>query len=79
MDSDRVMVLDKGELVEFDTPKNLLDNSNSIFSSMVAATGPATEAYLRQVAYGERSVLETLALSPPPPEGKSGNKERIKM
>jgi ABC-type proline/glycine betaine transport system ATPase subunit len=60
MDSDRVMVLDKGELMEFDTPRNLLENPKSIFASMVAATGPATAAYLRQVAFGEKSVLDSI-------------------
>lgn len=34
MDSDRIVVLDKGVIVEFDSPKNLLSNPNSIFSSM---------------------------------------------
>ncbi|EGT36839.1 hypothetical protein CAEBREN_20416 [Caenorhabditis brenneri] len=34
MDSDRIMVLDKGVVVEFDTPKNLLDDQNGVFYSM---------------------------------------------
>lgn len=34
MDSDRIVVLDKGQIVEFDSPNNLLLNSASIFSSM---------------------------------------------
>ena len=28
------MVLDKGKIIEFNTPKNLLDDKNSIFYSM---------------------------------------------
>ncbi|XP_021961754.1 multidrug resistance-associated protein 1 isoform X2 [Folsomia candida] len=39
MDSTRVMVLDKGEIREFDSPENLLSNKNSIFSGMVKDAG----------------------------------------
>jgi len=59
MDSSRVMVLDKGKLVEFDTPKQLL-LSKGIFESMVGATGPSTSEYLRKVAFGEISAVEAL-------------------
>ncbi|KAK8803865.1 hypothetical protein WA158_001559 [Blastocystis sp. Blastoise] len=37
MDSDRVCVMDQGIVAEFDTPLNLLNNPNSIFSGMVVA------------------------------------------
>lgn len=35
MDSDRVMVMSNGQLVEFDTPARLLENSVSQFSQLV--------------------------------------------
>jgi ATP-binding cassette subfamily C (CFTR/MRP) protein 1 len=35
LDSDRVMVLDKGHLVEFDSPSVLLQNPNSFFYGLV--------------------------------------------
>lgn len=36
LDYDIVMVLDKGRVVEMDSPSNLLSDKNSIFSSMAA-------------------------------------------
>ena len=35
---DRIMVLDDGRLVEFDTPQNLLKDSNSRYAQMVQAS-----------------------------------------
>ena len=34
MDSNRVLVLDKGQVGEFDSPANLLSNQQSIFYSL---------------------------------------------
>ena len=39
IDSDRIMVMDAGELVEFDSPKALLENTSSIFYMLVQETG----------------------------------------
>jgi ABC-type multidrug transport system fused ATPase/permease subunit len=50
MDSDRILVLDSGNIAEFDTPKRLLQNPRSVLSGMVDATGPITAAYLRDIA-----------------------------
>ncbi|XP_072021819.1 LOW QUALITY PROTEIN: ATP-binding cassette sub-family C member 5-like [Amphiura filiformis] len=36
LDSDKIMVVDDGKIAEFDTPSNLLADSNSLFSIMVA-------------------------------------------
>jgi ABC-type multidrug transport system fused ATPase/permease subunit len=37
LDYDYVMVLDKGRIVEMDSPSKLLNDKTSIFSSMAAA------------------------------------------
>ncbi|KAJ2088972.1 hypothetical protein IW138_003813 [Coemansia sp. RSA 986] len=39
IDYDRVLVLDKGRIAEFDTPYNLLQNDNGIFKSMCEKSG----------------------------------------
>jgi ABC-type multidrug transport system fused ATPase/permease subunit len=48
MDYDRILLLDGGKLVEFDTPKNLLANPDSHLSTLVAASADADE--LRAIA-----------------------------
>eukprot|EP00741_Cyanophora_paradoxa_P016796 tig00020941_g16221.t1 len=53
MDSDRILVLDKGVLAEFDTPAALLARPDSILAAMVEHTGPEAAAHLRRVANGE--------------------------
>ena len=42
LDCDRVMVLDSGRLKEFDTPSNLLSNSQTMFYDMATKAGVAT-------------------------------------
>jgi len=41
LDNDRILVLDKGTVAEFDTPQNLLEDTNSIFYSMTKKAGLA--------------------------------------
>ena len=40
IDCDRIIVMSKGKIVEFDTPKKLLKNKKSVFYAMVQETGP---------------------------------------
>jgi len=42
IDSTRILVMDSGNVAEFDSPDNLLADSNSIFSSMVASENAAS-------------------------------------
>ncbi|KAF5283711.1 hypothetical protein FQR65_LT13746 [Abscondita terminalis] len=50
MDSDRVMVMDAGRIVEFDHPHLLLQNRNGVFSSLVQQTGSAMSDTLKTIA-----------------------------
>jgi len=51
MDSDRILVMDDGYAREYDFPFNLLENPNSLFSSMVNATGQHEADELKRIAY----------------------------
>lgn len=50
MDSDRVLVMDAGQAVEFDHPHRLLQKPHGFFTKMVQQTGASMEANLRKVA-----------------------------
>ncbi|KAJ2806616.1 hypothetical protein H4R20_001622 [Coemansia guatemalensis] len=46
IDSDMVLVIDDGQLAEYDTPQNLLANKNSLFSKIVEEAHTSTAAQL---------------------------------
>ncbi|XP_068230341.1 ATP-binding cassette sub-family C member 4-like isoform X1 [Palaemon carinicauda] len=50
MDSDRVMVLEAGEIEEFDEPHILLKNAASRFTMLVQQTGRSATEQLREIA-----------------------------
>ncbi|XP_050673621.1 ATP-binding cassette subfamily C member 4-like [Leptidea sinapis] len=50
MDSDRVLVMGAGQILEFDHPYNLMSNPDSHFSGMVRETGEKVSAQLFEVA-----------------------------
>lgn len=50
MDSDKVLVMDSGEIVEFDHPYNLLKNKEGFLYKMVKETGQATTDTLHRIA-----------------------------
>lgn len=50
MDSDRVLVMGSGEVIEYDHPYILLSDPNSHFSSMVRETGEKSSQNLFQIA-----------------------------
>ena len=55
IDYDRLLVLDKGELAEFDTPWNLIQKEDGIFRSMCLKSGTFAEleAAAREKAFSE--------------------------
>lgn len=65
IDCDKILVLEFGRVKEFDSPKALLMNPQSEFSSMVDETGPTNAAFLRHVAIegtsGVNDEINTLA------------------
>lgn len=50
MNSDMIMVFEKGELVEFDKPLTLLNDPSSLFSKMAAQSGAENFEFLRNAA-----------------------------
>ncbi|XP_050545468.1 probable multidrug resistance-associated protein lethal(2)03659 [Daktulosphaira vitifoliae] len=50
MDSDKVLVMDAGKMVEFDHPHILLQNKSGFLSKMVHQTGPNTAELLQKIA-----------------------------
>ncbi|XP_042515081.1 ABC transporter C family member 2-like [Macadamia integrifolia] len=53
IDCDRVILLEAGQILEFDTPEDLLLNEGSAFSKMVQSTGSANAQYLRSLVLGD--------------------------
>ena len=51
IDSNRVLVLDAGRLVQFDTPRNLLAAKTGIFYNLVQQTGPEMAAKLENAVF----------------------------
>ncbi|XP_035824676.1 multidrug resistance-associated protein 4 isoform X2 [Aplysia californica] len=50
MDCDRLMVLEKGELKEMDTPHNLLQDPDGVFTRLVLSTGKSQAKQLQALA-----------------------------
>ncbi|KAF9578434.1 hypothetical protein BGW38_005754, partial [Lunasporangiospora selenospora] len=50
IDYDRILVMNQGKVAEYDTPRNLLSNPDSIFSSMVNETGAQNASHLKTLA-----------------------------
>ncbi|ORX97979.1 P-loop containing nucleoside triphosphate hydrolase protein [Basidiobolus meristosporus CBS 931.73] len=55
IESDRILVLDEGKVVEFDTPINLLNNPDGFFYSLVKQNGDEAVERLKQMASARTS------------------------
>ncbi|XP_052868167.1 ATP-binding cassette sub-family C member 4-like [Anopheles cruzii] len=66
MDSDRVLVMDAGQAVEFGTPYELLQLPIGIFRDMVQATGPAESERLVQIAQQKNKQQQTSIVTSDP-------------
>ncbi|XP_021729901.1 ABC transporter C family member 2-like [Chenopodium quinoa] len=49
IDCDRILLLEAGKVLEYDTPEKLLSSEESAFSKMVQSTGAANAQYLRSL------------------------------
>lgn len=59
IDSDKVLVMDAGKVMEYDHPHQLLQNSNGIFYKMVDETGPSTAELLKaQALLSYKKIME---------------------
>ncbi|XP_057763901.1 ABC transporter C family member 12-like [Salvia miltiorrhiza] len=67
IDSDRILVLASGQVIEYGTPAELLGDEAGAFSKMVQSTGPANAEYLRGLVVARRGRGETTTMPPPPP------------
>jgi ATP-binding cassette, subfamily C (CFTR/MRP), member 1 len=56
IDCDRILVMDAAKVAEFGTPRELITQSTSLFSQLVAKTDEKTANLLRAVALGERKM-----------------------
>ena len=50
MDSNRILVLDDGKVMEFDSPGKLMENSDGYLFKLVNQTGPSEKKKLTQMA-----------------------------
>ncbi|KAK2998795.1 hypothetical protein RJ639_023993, partial [Escallonia herrerae] len=53
IDSDRILVLDAGQVLEYATPEKLLLDAGGVFSKMVQSTGAANAQYLGSLVLGD--------------------------
>jgi len=58
IDSDRIMVMEQGRLVEYGTPVDLLSKPDGMFLALVNETDSKTASHLKEIAEGKRDIFE---------------------
>src|SRR4051812_15697363 len=65
MEADRILCLNEGRVVEFDTPLNLLNNPEGFFYQLVDHSGPEAANKLKQIALQHAPPNTAKSISPP--------------
>lgn len=76
IDSDRILVMDAGKVLEFDTPATLLTDPDGSFTRLVDQTGPDSSMQLRRIAFSKQNTTDDAhdtALIPQSEEPESVN------
>uniref|UniRef100_A0A6P7GQT5 Multidrug resistance-associated protein 4-like n=1 Tax=Diabrotica virgifera virgifera TaxID=50390 RepID=A0A6P7GQT5_DIAVI len=60
MDSDRILVMDAGQIMEYDHAFKLLENGEGYFSKMVEETGSTMKETLREMAKNDYQAKKTI-------------------
>jgi len=68
IDADKVLVLESGQVVEYDTPAVLLTNPDSAFSKLIARTGTNMSKTLTSLALQKRLTTTSMPLRQPTQE-----------
>jgi len=63
--SDRIIVMDRGRVGEFDSPAKLLEDPNSLFSKLIDEAGPEASKRLRELAMQEPALVSTQKVKGP--------------
>ncbi len=74
MESDKILVMDAGRVVEFDSPLNLLENPEGSFTSLLKETGKDSFDKLKKIAHDKaQNRLVTKEISIPIPKKEIGS------
>lgn len=76
IDCDRILVLEAGQVAEFDTPAALLSNPKGLFTTLVDKAGPEASKSLRDIAFGKKTrsiTMHDLRITPDATEENDSN------